>query len=87
MSQCESGWFDTKDLHLVQVEGGYNQLKEDTAVSKSDPDVDVLTFNLQQSLPTPVLSPNVVNVAKYGSDISPGQHNLSRKTPAKLGSS
>ena len=56
-------------------------------MSKSDPDVDVLTFNLQQSLPTPVLSTNVVNVAKYGSDICPGEHNLSRKTPAKLGSS
>ena len=35
-------------------------MKEDTAVLKSDPNVDVLTFDLQQSLPTPVLSTNVV---------------------------
>ena len=56
MTQLRGEW----DLHLVQGEGGYNQLKEDTAVSKSDPNVDVLTFNLQQSLPTLVLSKNVV---------------------------
>ena len=48
------------DLHLVRAEGGYNQLKEDTAVLKLDHNVDVLTFDLQQSLPTPVLSTNVV---------------------------
>ena len=56
LTQLRGEW----DLHLVRAEGGYNQLKEDTAVSKSDPSVDVLTFNLQQSLPTLVLSINVL---------------------------
>ncbi len=48
------------ELHLRKAERAYQQLKEDTALSNSDPNVLVLTFDLQQSLPTPVLTTNLV---------------------------
>ena len=48
------------ELHLRRAERAYQQLKEDTALSKSDRNVLLLTFDLQQSLPTPVLTTNVV---------------------------
>ena len=48
------------ELHKRKAERAYQQLKEDTALSKSTSDVDAITFDLQQSLPTPVLTTNVV---------------------------
>ena len=48
------------ELHLCKAERAYQDLKEDSALANSDPDVLVLTFYLQQLLPTPVLTTNVV---------------------------
>ena len=48
------------ELHKRKAERAYQQLKEETALSKSTSDVDAITFDLQQSLPTPVLTTNVV---------------------------
>ena len=47
-------------LHQRKAERTYHQLQEDTALSQSDPDTQTITFDLQQSLPTPVLTVNVV---------------------------
>lgn len=48
------------ELHLCKAERAHQQLKEDSALAKSNPNILVLTFDLQQSLPTPVLTTNVV---------------------------
>ena len=48
------------ELHKCKAERAYQTLKEDTALSKSSSDVDVFTFDLQQSLPTPKLSTSIV---------------------------
>ena len=42
------------------AEHTYQQLKEDSALAKSNSDVLTITLDLQHSLPTPVLSTNVV---------------------------
>lgn len=47
-------------LHQRKAERTYHQLQEDTALSQSDPDTQTITFDLQQSLPTPLLTVNVV---------------------------
>ena len=47
------------DLHKAKAERAYQQLKEDTALSRSRSDLELLTFDLEQSLPTPVLTTNV----------------------------
>ena len=46
-------------LHHCKAEGAYQQLKEDIALCRTSSDVDMLTFDLQQSLPTPKLATNV----------------------------
>ena len=56
LGQLRGEW----ELHLCKAERSYQQLKEDTALGKSDPNVLVITFDLQQSLPTPVLTTNIV---------------------------
>ena len=48
------------ELHKLKAERAYQQLKEDGALAKSTSDVDTITFDLEQSLPTPVLTTNVV---------------------------
>ena len=48
------------ELHHRKAERSYQQLKEDSALAKSNPDVDTITFDLQQSLPTPVLTTSIV---------------------------
>ena len=48
------------ELHYCKAERAYQQLKEDSARAKSNTDMLVITFDLQQSLPTPVLTTNVV---------------------------
>lgn len=47
-------------LHHRKAERAYQQLREDTALAQSSDDVDTITFDLQQSLPTPTLTVNVV---------------------------
>ena len=47
-------------LHHCKAQRAYQQLSEDTALSRSSPNVDMITFDLQQSLPTPKLSTNIV---------------------------
>lgn len=48
------------DLHKRKAERTYQQLREDTAEAQSDPNVDMITFDLQQSLPTPLLTVNII---------------------------
>ena len=49
LAQLKGEW----DLHLCKAECAHHQLKEDTGLSKSDPKVTSVTFDLQQSLPPP----------------------------------
>lgn len=48
------------DLHKRKAERAYHELREDTAKCQSDLAVDALTFDLEQALPTPLLTVNVV---------------------------
>ena len=48
------------ELHKVQAESSYQQLKEDAAHAKSHGDTEMLTFDLDKSLPTPVLNTGIV---------------------------
>ena len=48
------------DLHKRKAERAYQELREDTAQAKMNTDLDVLCFDLQQTLPTPLLTTNVV---------------------------
>ena len=48
------------DLHKRKAERAYAVLKEDTALAQSDPKVDMITFDLQQSLPTLRISTGIV---------------------------
>lgn len=48
------------DLHKAKAQRAYQQLCEDTALSKSSADVELLMFDLEQSLATLVLTTNVV---------------------------
>lgn len=63
--QCEA----TTDEHALaklkaelhrKAERTYQQLCEDTAQAQCSDDVDTIMFDLQQSLPTPTLTVNVV---------------------------
>ena len=47
-----------RELHHAKAERAYQQLKEDTALAKSDSTILVISFDL--TLPTPSLSTNVV---------------------------
>jgi hypothetical protein len=51
-------------LHYCKAEGAYQQLKEDTALRRMSSDVDMFMFDLQQSLPTPKLAPNIFSFYK-----------------------
>ena len=55
-AQLNANW----ELHKRKAERAYQQLKENTAYSKSHPDTECLTFNLEKSLPTPVLMTGIV---------------------------
>ena len=48
------------ELHKRKAERAYQVLKNDSARAKSDPNMDVICFDLQQPLPTLLLSTNVV---------------------------
>lgn len=54
--QVQGEW----DLHKTKAERGYQALREDTALSQSDSNYDLLTFDLEQALATPILTTNVV---------------------------
>ena len=68
------------DLHLCKAKRAYQELSEATALSKSDLNVDVITFDLQQSLPTPVLTTNVVYYKRQLWTYNLGVHNCRYKT-------
>lgn len=48
------------EVHKIQAESSYQQLKEDSACGKSHRDTEMFTFDLEKSLPTPVLSTGLV---------------------------
>ena len=55
-AQLQSEW----DLHKTKAQHAYRQLAEDTMYAKSNHDVVLLSFDLQQTLPTPQLTTNIV---------------------------
>ena len=63
------------DLHKAKAERAYQQLKEDTALSRSRSDLELLTFDLEQSLPTPVLTTNVAFYKRQLWTYNVGIHN------------
>ena len=56
------------ELHKVKADRGYQSFKEDTAFAKLHSDTEMLTFDLEKSLPTPVLTTGIVATV----DIQPG---------------
>ena len=56
LMQVQGEW----DLHKRKAERAYQSLREDIALSQSDSNYDLLTFDLEQALPTPVLTTSVV---------------------------
>ena len=69
-----------KELHLCMAERSYQRLKEDSALAKSNSDVLTITLDLQQSLPTPVLSTNVVFYKRQLWTYNLGIHNCGAET-------
>ena len=63
------------DLHKAKAERAYQQLKEDIALSRSRSDLELLTFDLEQSLPTPVLTTNVAFYKRQLWTYNVGIHN------------
>ena len=47
-------------VHKTRAENAYQCTREDTALSKSTSDIEMLTFDLEQTLATPLLTTNVV---------------------------
>ena len=64
-----------RELHHAKAEWAYQQLKEDTALAKSDPTIMVISFDLQQTLPTPPTSTNVVFYKRQLWTYNLGVHN------------
>ena len=48
------------ELHQRKAQSGYDQLKSDKELATQDPSISLISFDLQQVLPTPYLSTNVV---------------------------
>ena len=48
------------ELHKIKAQGSYQRPKEDAAYAKSHGDTEMITFDLEKSLPTPVLSNGIV---------------------------
>jgi hypothetical protein len=65
------------NLHKIQAEVGYRSLQEDSAYGKCHSDVEVLTFDLEKSLPTPVLSTGVINYKRQLWTYNQGIHDCS----------
>ena len=66
-----------KDLHKIKAESSYHNLKEDAAYAKSQADTEMLTFDLEKSLPTPVLSTGVVYYKRQLWSYNQGIHDCS----------
>ena len=66
-------------LHHCKAEGTYQELKEDTALCRTSPDIDMFTFDLQQSLPTPKLATNVVYYKRQMWTYNLGVHDCSNE--------
>ena len=64
-------------LHKIQAEVGYNSLKEDSAYAKCHNDTELLTFDLEKSLPTPVLSTGIVYYKRQLWTYNQGIHDCS----------
>lgn len=63
------------DLHKVKADQGYQSLKEDTAYAKVNSDTEMLTFDLEKSLPTPELSTGIVYYKRQLWTYNLGIHN------------
>ena len=48
------------ELHKVRAENSYQKLKEDAAYAKCHRETEMFRFDLEKSLPTPVLTTGVV---------------------------
>ena len=48
------------ELHLRKAERAYQLQKKESTPSRSDPNIMLVTFDIQQPLPTPVLTTNIV---------------------------
>ena len=66
-------------LHHCKAERTYQQLKEDSALSRTSSDVDMFTFDLQQSLPTPKLATNIVFYKRQMWTYNLGVHDCSNE--------
>ena len=62
------------ELHKIRAQGAYQSLREDTVLSKSSADVEMLTFDLQQVLMTPLLTTNIVFYKRQLSMYNLGTH-------------
>lgn len=63
------------ELHKVKADRGYQSLKEDTAFAKLHSDTEMLTFDLEMSLPTPVLTTGIVYYKRQLWTYNLGIHN------------
>ena len=63
------------ELHKVKAGRGYQSLKEDTAFAKLHSDTEMLTFDLEKSLPTPVLTTGIVYYKRQLWTYNIGIHN------------
>ena len=65
------------ECHKVQGESSYQRLKEDAAYAKSHSDTEMFTFDLEKSLPTPILSTGVVYYKRQLWTYNQGIHDCS----------
>ena len=65
------------ELHKIQAESAYHQLNEDAAYAKSHTDAEMLTFDLEKSPPTPVLSTGIVYYKRQLWTYNQGIHDCS----------
>ena len=65
------------DIHKIQAEGSYQKLNEDAIYAKSHADTEMLTFHLEKSLPTPVLSTGIVYYKRQLWTYNQGIHDCS----------
>ena len=67
------------ELHKVQAESSYQKLKEDAAYAKSHRDTEMFTFDLEKSLPTPVLTTGVVYYKRQLWTYNQGIHDCTKE--------
>ena len=66
-------------LHHCKAERAYQQLREDTALSRTSSNIDMLTFDLEQTLPTPKLTTNIVFYKRQMWTYNLGVHDCSNE--------